>query len=108
MAFVQSTALRHGGRPHWGQYNKLVEQQVRSLYQERFTNWRESLYRVSLASTIFSNGFTRQRGLEPLKGTSRVPTPDVAYLVPLLLCDPASAAATPSETSYLAPLLLFG
>lgn len=82
MAYVHDKAMEHGGRPHWGQYNKMSQQHVGLLYHDSVTIWREALYRVSKGSMIFSNAFTRQRGLEPLETTD-----DISYLVPLLLCD---------------------
>ena len=66
MEYIQRAALFCGGRPHWGQYNKLNELQVISLYGKDLMSWREALLRVSQESTTFSNHFTRQRGLEPL------------------------------------------
>ena len=66
MRYLQSAALRFGGRPHWGQYNKLNELQVMALYGANLMEWREALLRVCGESTLFSNRFTRQRGLEPL------------------------------------------
>ena len=63
--FVEDTALVFGGRPHWGQINRLDEPQVRALYGARFLKWREALERVSRNSRLFSNRFTRRRGLEP-------------------------------------------
>jgi hypothetical protein len=66
MRYLQREALRHGGRPHWGQINDLNETQVLTLYGGKLIAWREVLLRVSGESTLFSNHFTRQRGLEPL------------------------------------------
>jgi hypothetical protein len=65
MDHVQREGLRRGGRPHWGQVNKLGSQQVLAIYGQQLINWREALLRVSHGSTMFSNPFTRQRGLEP-------------------------------------------
>lgn len=110
MAYVQREALYRGGRPHWGQYNKLTEQQVLSLYHERLIHWCESLLRVSGKSTIFSNNFTRQRGLEPsnivLEAVHK--STDISFLVPLLLSDPDLPAHQRTDISFLAPLLLSG
>lgn len=65
MAFVHEAAIRHNGRPHWGQYNKLDAITVAALYNESLNDWREALSSVVGNSTLFSNAFTRQRGLEP-------------------------------------------
>lgn len=65
MAYVQRRALAHGGRPHWGQYNKLDALDVAMLYSTRLEAWREALLRISGTSTRFSNAFTQARGLEP-------------------------------------------
>jgi hypothetical protein len=66
MQYLQREALQRGGRPHWGQVNKLNELEVTALYGKNLIVWREALLRVSGESAIFSNHFTRQRGLEPL------------------------------------------
>jgi FAD/FMN-containing dehydrogenase len=66
MRFIENLALRFGGRPHWGQINKLTEQQVFVLYGGLLTAWREALVRVSANARLFSNRYTRQRGLEPM------------------------------------------
>lgn len=65
MKFVESLALSFGGRPHWGQINKLTEQKVLVLYDKHLMKWREALVRVSANGRLFSNRFTRRRGLEP-------------------------------------------
>lgn len=65
MRFVEKTALAFGGRPHWGQINKLTEQQVLTLYHKHLMKWREALVRISGNSRLFSNRYTRRRGLEP-------------------------------------------
>jgi hypothetical protein len=66
MAFVHQAAIRYNGCPHWGQYNKLDAVTVAMLYGDSLNAWREALFSVSNTSTVFSNEFTRQRGLEPL------------------------------------------
>jgi hypothetical protein len=66
LAFLQSIALSCGGRPHWGQIHHLSEAQTSELYGPRLNRWREALMLISRSSTLFSNDFTRQRGLEPL------------------------------------------
>jgi hypothetical protein len=65
MQYVHDAAVRHGGRPHWGQYNKLAELDVTMLYGDALSQWREALLSVNGTSSVFSNAFTRQRGLEP-------------------------------------------
>jgi hypothetical protein len=65
MAYLHQAAIRHNGRPHWGQYNKLDEVAVAMLYGESLNAWREALLAVSGTSMLFSNDFTRRRGLEP-------------------------------------------
>lgn len=72
MRYVESAALSRGGRPHWGQYNKLTEAQVTRLYGADLERWREALLSVSGTTTTFSNAFTRRRGLEPMGVTRRV------------------------------------
>lgn len=66
MRYVQHAAVSRGGRPHWGQYNKLTEAQTTRLYGADLDRWREALLALSGTSTTFSNGFTRRRGLEPM------------------------------------------
>ena len=66
MAYVHAAAVRHNGRPHWGQYNRLDALNVAMLYGSALNEWREALLGVSGTSSQFSNAFTRQRGLEPL------------------------------------------
>jgi hypothetical protein len=68
--YLESACLRHQGRPHWGQRNKLDEVQVATSYGDALNEWREALLSVSGGSMVFSNAFTRQRGLEP-KGIAR-------------------------------------
>ena len=65
MDIVHSAALKFGGRPHWGQMNRLNEQQAVDQYGQQLQNWRTALTLVSGSSKTFSNSFTRQRGLEP-------------------------------------------
>jgi Protein of unknown function (DUF3892)/FAD binding domain len=66
MAYVHRRAVARGGRPHWGQYNKLDALDVSMLYGRSLNEWREGLLRVSGTSTRFSNEFSRYRGLEPV------------------------------------------
>jgi len=65
MRYVHNAAVQRSGRPHWGQYNKLVELDVVMLYGSQLNEWREKLLRVSGTSTLFSNHYCRSRGLEP-------------------------------------------
>ena len=58
--------MSRGGRPHWGQYNKLSELNVAVLYGEGLNEWREALLGVSGTSALFSSEFCRARGLEPV------------------------------------------
>jgi hypothetical protein len=48
-----------------GQENNLTEAQVALLYTENLVRWREALYAQTGTSTLFSNAYTRTRGLEP-------------------------------------------
>jgi D-arabinono-1,4-lactone oxidase/Protein of unknown function (DUF3892) len=66
MRYVQHAAVSRGGRPHWGQYNKMTEAQTTRLYGADLDRWREALLALSGTSTTFSDGFTRRRGLEPM------------------------------------------
>lgn len=66
MAYVHRRAAALGGRPHWGQYNKLDALDVAMLYGTALNDWREALLEVSGVSQRFSNEFCRSRGLEPV------------------------------------------
>jgi hypothetical protein len=66
MSYVQQAAIRHNGRPHWGQENKLDAGTVAMMYGRALNDWREALFRINGPSVTFSNAFTRQRGLEPI------------------------------------------
>jgi hypothetical protein len=66
MSYVHQAAVRYGGRPHWGQYNKLDAIDTAMLYAGSLNPWREALTSVSGTSKLFSNAFTRKRGLEPV------------------------------------------
>lgn len=81
MNFLHTAALERGGRPHWGQMNKLNEQQVSALYGKKLQNWCTALRLICDQSSTFSNNFTRQRGLEPINQiettvTAVFPNPD--------------------------------
>lgn len=65
MYFVHDKALAHGGRPHWGQYNKLDQPWVESLYGKNLRRWHHALWTLTRASDRFSSDFTRKRGLDP-------------------------------------------
>lgn len=67
MSYVHQAAIRHLGRPHWGQYNKLDPVETAMLYSPSLNPWREALANVGGTSTLFSNAFTRARGLEPVR-----------------------------------------
>ncbi|MBL8252377.1 MAG: FAD-binding protein [Candidatus Competibacter sp.] len=66
MQYVHRAAVQRGGRPHWGQYNKLDESNVSMLYGSALNEWRKALLQVSGESRLFSNNFCRVRGLEPI------------------------------------------
>ena len=70
MSYVHHAAVRRNGRPHWGQYNTMQALDTAMLYGDALNNWREALLALQGLtqmpdSRIFSNAFTRQRGLEP-------------------------------------------
>jgi len=85
--FIHETALKYGGRPHWGQKNNLNNHQVVSLYGVQLKNWRTALTQLSASSTLFSNNFTQQRDLEPtnieLKVTALSPSKNELVVVGL-------------------------
>jgi hypothetical protein len=63
--YVLSQAQALGGRPHWGQQNRLSAAQTSGLYGLQLDRWRAVLAGLSGSSTLFSNSFTTARGLEP-------------------------------------------
>ena len=65
MHFVHYQALAHRGRPHWGQYNRLDQPWVESLYGKNVRRWHHALWMLTRASDRFSSDFTRKRGLDP-------------------------------------------
>ena len=69
MRWIEQTAIRMGGRPHWGQQNDLTARQVQRLYGSNLQRWREQLERIVGQSKTFSNSYTEQRGLEPATET---------------------------------------
>ena len=86
MAYTEQAALAEDGRPHWGQENKLTAGQVARLYGNNLVRWREALLAHTGTSTLFSNDFTRQRGLEPngilrqVTRTRKNPDGDITHL----------------------------
>jgi FAD/FMN-containing dehydrogenase len=71
LLYCHHAAVRRNGRPHWGQFNKMQALDTAMLYGDSLNSWREGLLALErvtqqASSTIFSNAFTRQRGLEPL------------------------------------------
>ena len=75
IAFAERTGKEMGGRPHWGQQNRLSIRDVFLLYNSQdISAWKDQCFRmVGPFSTTFSNIYTRQRGLEP-RGISRAVT----------------------------------
>jgi len=70
LLYCHYAAVRRNGWPHWGQFNKMQALDTAMLYGDSLNSWREgllALQRLTLEadSSIFSNAFTRQRGLEP-------------------------------------------
>ena len=65
ISFVEQRAIAHKGKPHWGEINTLDASKVAMMYGH-LNDWREALYRVNGAANVFSNNYTRQRGLEPM------------------------------------------
>ncbi|MET0985133.1 MAG: FAD-binding protein [Steroidobacteraceae bacterium] len=71
LMYCHHAAVRRNGRPHWGQFNKMQTLDTAMLYGNSLNNWREGLLALQRItqradSSIFSNAFTRQRGLEPV------------------------------------------
>lgn len=65
MEKVEEQAITHGGRPHWGQQNRLNVEQVESIYGEHLERWRSALTALIGGGQMFSTAHTVQRGLEP-------------------------------------------
>jgi FAD/FMN-containing dehydrogenase len=70
LMYCHYAAVRRNGRPHWGQFNKMQALDTVMLYGDSLNSWREGLLALQRLtsnndSSIFSNNFTRQRGLEP-------------------------------------------
>ena len=80
MSLAHAEALARRGRPHWGQINTLDLATTARLYGAHLDAWGRALNQVSGGSSIFSNTFTRARGLEPRMAFSQtdvsVPAPD--------------------------------
>lgn len=73
LAFVEDTGVGMGGRPHWGQQNRLTASAVSSLYGADLMLWRDQLARVvGPSDSTFSNDYTLRRGLEPSTANRRV------------------------------------
>jgi hypothetical protein len=75
LLWCHHAAVRRSGRPHWGQFNKMQALDTAMLYGDLLDRWREGLLALQRItgqadSSIFSNAYTRQRGLEP-GGVSR-------------------------------------
>jgi hypothetical protein len=70
---LEAKALALGGRPHWGQQNRLKADQVRQLYGDSLLEWRSQLGRVLHGDVRdFVNDYAEQRGLLPSAPTRRV------------------------------------
>jgi len=70
LLYCHHAAVRRNGRPHWGQFNKMQALDTAMLYGDSLNSWREGLVALQRItnqpdSSLFSNAFTRQRGLEP-------------------------------------------
>ena len=63
--FVLGEGQARGGRPHWGQQNRLNAAQVSQMYGAALDRWCAALGGFSGNSTLFSSAFTVARGLEP-------------------------------------------
>ena len=62
--WLHQNAVRLGGRPHWGQFNKLSSSATSRLYGDALPRWRGALSRLAGPRATFSNNFTREKGLE--------------------------------------------
>lgn len=70
---LEAQALALGGRPHWGQQNRLKADQVRTLYGDSLLEWRSQLGRVvGGGGRDFVNDYAEQRGLLPTAPMQRV------------------------------------
>lgn len=86
MYFVHYQALAHGGRPHWGQYNKVDQSWVKWLYGKNLRRWHHALWTLTKSSDRFSSDFTRKRGFDPenlrrVTSAFRTPNGTLTHLV---------------------------
>lgn len=88
---LEAQALALGGRPHWGQQNRLKADQVRALYGDSLLEWRSQLGRVVGGSGMdFVNDYAEQRGLVPIAPLRRVTAVRRSHGRTTHLCDPPS------------------
>ncbi len=71
MTSAEAMAIAFGGRPHWGQQNRLTAVQVAQMFGASLTNWRTTLTALVGGSQTFSTAHTVQRGLEPTSPQAR-------------------------------------
>jgi len=64
MEWLHDRAISLGGRPHWGQFNRMTERQTATLYGSSMDKWRRAFSRNVGPTRTFSNDYTRSRGLE--------------------------------------------
>lgn len=69
VAFAEQAAKEMGGRPHWGQQNRMSTADLLTLYkyEDLLDWWHQCFLVVGPTSRTFSNNYTRQRGLEPMR-----------------------------------------
>ena len=92
MQAVEARAIELGGRPHWGQQNRLTADQVNRLYGSSLTAWKEELGGVMGASFgQFVNDYAEQRGLVAGQFRRRVTAVRRTPGRITALCDPASS-----------------
>jgi hypothetical protein len=69
---LYAIAATHGGVPHWGLVHEIGPAAVYAGYGEALTDWRMALGRLidegGGRDRTFSTSFSRERGLEPLRG----------------------------------------
>ena len=86
---LEAQALALGGRPHWGQQNRLKADQVRRLYGHSLLEWRSQLGRIVGGSGLdFVNDYAEQRGLVPIAPMRRVTAVRRGHGRIMELCDP--------------------
>lgn len=99
LQFIERRGVEMGGRPHWGQFNRLNNVDVARLYGESLTQWRTQLASICNRDT-FSNRYTQQRGLEPGKKIRTVTAVMKTNGVITHLCNPGEAwSPVPIETA---------